>query len=131
MAAKNEVGGSITMDEDVVATIASYLAKSVRGVHSVGIPGLHFALDGKTIFDIGPTKGVQAEVGTKQAALDLDIVIDYGCDIHVVANDLRTQIGGAIQQMAGRDVVEINIGVVGIELPKRDAPKKVSTKRVQ
>lgn len=130
MATKNEVGGSLTMSEEVVATIANYIAKQVNGVNSVGIPGLHFALDGKTIFDIGPTKGVQAEVGTKQAALDLDIVIDYGCDIQVVANDLRTQIGAAIKQMTGRDVVEINIGVVGIELPKRDAPK-VSSKRVE
>lgn len=124
------IGGSINMSEDVVATIANYVAKQVKGLHSVGIPGLHFALDGKTIFDVGPTKGVQAEVGTKQVALDLDIVIDYGCNIQQVATDLRAEIAKAVKQMAGRDVIEVNIGVVGIELPKRDAPKAPS-KRVQ
>ncbi|MBT3220010.1 MAG: Asp23/Gls24 family envelope stress response protein [Proteobacteria bacterium] len=129
-AAPPVVGGKITMEADVVATIANYVATGIKGLHSVGIPGLHFALDGKTIFDVGPTKGVQVEVGLKQAALDLDVVIDYGCDIQAVANELRTEIAKAVKQMAGRDVIEINIGVVGIELPTNKEAPKAPSKRV-
>ncbi|MBT3220011.1 MAG: Asp23/Gls24 family envelope stress response protein [Proteobacteria bacterium] len=126
------IGGTINMTEEVVATIANYVANQVAGLHSVGIPGLHFALDGKTIFDVGPTKGVQAEVGQKQVALDLDVVIEYGCNIQQVATDLRTEIAKSVKQMAGRDVIEVNIGVVGIELPgRKEAPSAIPSKRVQ
>jgi uncharacterized alkaline shock family protein YloU len=121
------VAGTLEMSEKVVATIANYVASQVPGLHSIGKSGLNFALDGRTLFATGAAKGVDAEVGQVQAALDLDVVIDYGCNIQEVASDVRTRVAEAVKQMAGREVIEVNINVVGIELPKDAAP----TRRVQ
>lgn len=120
--ATEAVGGRLEMSQDVVATIANYAASQVKGVHSLGKAGLNLALDGKSLFEIGPTRGVDAEVGKKQAAIDLEVVIEFGCDIQKVAQELRERIAEAVKQMAGRDVVEVNINVVGIHMPGQVEP---------
>lgn len=60
------IKGLLTLDEGVVATIARMAAKTIPGIYSVG----------KTPFiPIGSerTRGVNVEVGKKQAAFDLDV----------------------------------------------------------
>ncbi|MBT3220015.1 MAG: Asp23/Gls24 family envelope stress response protein [Proteobacteria bacterium] len=109
--------GTLEMSESVVAAIANFAGAQVKGVHSIGRTGLNLAIDGKTIFDFGPTKGVHAEVGKIQAALDMDVVLAFGCDIDAVTTGLRAAVAEAVKKMTGRKVIEINIDVVGIELP--------------
>ena len=111
------VRGTLEMSESVVAAIANYTGGQVKGVHSIGRSGLNLALDGKTILGIGPGKGVLAEVGRTQAALDMDVVIDFGCNIDEVTEELRAAVAQAVKKMTGKEVIEINIDVVGIELP--------------
>ncbi len=115
-----EIAGSLVMTEDVVATIANFAAKRVKGIYSLGKSGfLHRS--------IGPhhTRGVDAEVGNKQAALDLEVVIEYGCNIQETAAELRELIAAEVLKMAGREVVEVNIKVVGIQMEeeKKEDPK--------
>lgn len=73
---------------------------------------------------------VGAEIGTKQAALDLDIVVEYGHDIKKLAKALREKVAAAIAKMAGRDVIEININVVDIKLPEKEEEEKTTSSRV-
>lgn len=107
--------GRITMSEDVVATIAGLAAREVKGIHSLGrwrlIP-----------FGDNPTHGVDAEVGSKQAAFDIEAVVEYGADIREVAGRLRSKIATEVDKMAGREVVEVNIHVVGLHMPEESAP---------
>ncbi|MFO8072201.1 MAG: Asp23/Gls24 family envelope stress response protein [Polyangia bacterium] len=116
---KNPSGipGSLTLNEEVVATIAGLAAKEVGGIHSVGkTPLISFGDD--------PTRGVGTEVGKKQAAFDLDIVVEYGHDIREIAKELREKTASEVARMAGRDVVEINVHVVDIKLPNELESKK-------
>ena len=106
----NGASGKLTLDEDVVATIAGLAAREVKGIHALGKSRL-------ISFRDSPTRGVEAEVGKIEAAFDLDVIIDYGIDIRQMARDLRSRISEEVNQMAGRRVVEININVVGIHLP--------------
>ena len=116
---KNPSGipGSLTINADVVATIARIAAKDVPGIYSVGkTPFIALGNDS--------TRGVGVEVGKKQAAFDLDIVVEYGQDIRKLAQQLREQTSAEVTKMAGRDVVEININVVDIKLPEDIEHKK-------
>jgi uncharacterized alkaline shock family protein YloU len=111
------VGGQLKMSEDVVATIAGLAAREIDGIASMG--GSRFISLGDS-----PTRGVEAEVGNVEAALDLDVVIEYGADIHKMAGELRSKIAETVYRMAGRKVKEVNINVVGIEMPKQPEPPK-------
>jgi uncharacterized alkaline shock family protein YloU len=119
------VGGRITLNEDVVATIAGLAARAVEGIHALGKSRL-------IPFGDSPTRGVAAEVGSKQAAFDIDVVIDYGRDIRKVASELRQKIASEVNKMAGREVVEVNINVIDIRLPEEEKPPKAEPRsRVQ
>ena len=123
--ASGGVGGMIQMSQDVVATIAGIAAREIPGIHALGRSRL-------ISFGDSPTRGVGAEVGSTEAALDLDVIIDYGCDIRQVAGQLRTRIANEVDRMAGRKVVEVNINVVGIDLPEdRQEEPPPSSKRVK
>ncbi len=106
----NGTGGTISLDEDVVATIAGLAAREVKGIHKLGKSRL-------VSFGDSPTRGVGTEVGDVEAAFDLDVIIEYGIDIREMAKVLRDRIGEEVNKMAGRRVVEVNINVVGIHLP--------------
>jgi len=121
---KDGMRGEITLDEDVVATIAALCAQDIEGIHSLGKPRL-FAFGDST------TRGVDVEVGNEQAAVDLDVVMDYGIDIESCAVQLRERLADEIGKMANRDVVEVNIHVAGIELPETDdEPRRAEQPRV-
>lgn len=117
--------GIITMNEDVVATIAGLAARDVQGIHSLGrwrlIP-----------FGDSPAHGVDAEVGTKQAAFDIEAVVDYGVDIRDVAGRLRRKLAEEVDKMTGREVIEVNINIVGLHMPEDGAstPERHTPPRV-
>lgn len=112
---KGKIGGRLEMSKKVVAAIANYTARRVPGIYDLGKAGMLYRSIGTD-----PTRGVDAEVGEKQAALDIEVVIEYGCNLAETVEDLRGQIAEEVFKMAGREVVEINIKVSGIHLPGDD-----------
>jgi len=116
------IRGKITLNEDVVATIAGLAAREVKGIHSLGKSRF-------IQFGDAPKRGVAAEVGSRQAAFDLDVVIDYGCDLRSVANEMRRKIADEVNRMAGREVVEINLNVIDIHLPGKEKEERNETER--
>src|ERR1700760_2390259 len=76
--------GSTTIADVVVAKIAGIATRDVQGVHDVGggasraIGALRERIPGA---GVNPTQGVSVEVGERQAALDIDLVADYGVSI--------------------------------------------------
>jgi uncharacterized alkaline shock family protein YloU len=63
------------------------------------------------------TQGVGVEVGERQAAVDLDLVIDYGVSIVDVADAVRQNVIRRIERMTGLEVTEVNIHVDDVYLP--------------
>ena len=66
------------------------------------------------------SRGVKAEVGEVQTALDLEIVVDYGVSISDVAQDVRENVIAAVERMTGLEVVEVNIAVSDVKLPEEE-----------
>jgi uncharacterized alkaline shock family protein YloU len=63
---------------------------------------------------------VQAEDGERQAAIDLDIVVEYGVAITDLARAIRRNVIGALERMTGLEVVEVNVSVNDVHLPSDD-----------
>lgn len=116
--------GRTTIADGVVEKIAGLAARDVEGVHAMG-GGL--ARTFGAVRDRVPgggtksvTRGVKAEVGEVQTALDLEIVVEYGVPITDVAQDVRENVIGAVERMTGLEVVEVNIAVSDVKLPDED-----------
>lgn len=118
--------GRTTIAASVVQKIAGIAAREISGVYSMGggvsrafgairerIPG------GGT--GASTISGVQVEVGEKQAAVDLDIVVEYGASIVDLARAVRRNVITAVERMTGLEVIEVNIAVNDIHLPEADA----------
>ena len=119
----DNVGGQLAVADDVVATVVGLAAKTVKGIHSMGRGSfLSFRRP-------SPTAGVGVEVGSREVAVDLDVVIEHGCNIREIARELRQKVADAVNKMASREVVEVNINVVDIWLAE-DEEKEVKTPRV-
>jgi uncharacterized alkaline shock family protein YloU len=109
--------GSTTIADAVVTKIASIAAREVRGVYDLG-GGTARAIGGMTrsvgIGGIGVDErmqGVGVEVGEREAAVDLTVVVEYGESIPRIANALRENITRRIEGMTGLEVTEVNIAV--------------------
>jgi uncharacterized alkaline shock family protein YloU len=115
--------GRTTIADGVVEKIAGLAARDVVGVHALG-SGLSRTFG--AVRDRVPggsksvTRGVKAEVGEVQTALDLEIVVDYGVSISDVARAVRENVIAAVERMAGLEVVEVNIAVSDVKLPEEE-----------
>lgn len=116
------IGGAINLSEDVVAKIAAMAARDIKGIHSLGRSRMiNFGDETK--------RGVEAEVGNTEAAIDVDVIIEYGCDLEAVANQLRSKIADEVRKMASRNVIEVNINVIDVKLPEpevKEEPRRVN-----
>ncbi|MGW4033530.1 Asp23/Gls24 family envelope stress response protein [Streptomyces sp. NPDC004838] len=116
--------GRTTIADGVVEKIAGMAARDVLGVHAMG-GGLSRTFG--AVRDRVPgggrssvTRGVKAEVGEVQTALDLEIVVDYGVSISDVARAVRENVIAAVERMTGLEVVEVNIAVSDVKLPEEE-----------
>ncbi|WP_333775587.1 Asp23/Gls24 family envelope stress response protein [Streptomyces sp. IBSBF 3136] len=118
-----ETRGKTTVADSVVAKIAGMAAREVLGIHKLG-GGMARAL-GAMRGRVpgtggGVTQGVKVEVGERQAAVDLDVVVEYGVSIVDVAGEARTNVITAVERMTGLEVVEVNIAVADVHLPDEE-----------
>ena len=60
------------------------------------------------------------EVGERQAAVDIDIVADYGVSIADLAAGIRRNVIDAVERMTGLEVTEVNITVHDVYLFEED-----------
>ena len=60
------------------------------------------------------------EVGERQAAVDLDVIVEYGVSITDLAQSIRRNVISAVEGMTGLEVTEVNVNVNDIHLPSDD-----------
>lgn len=107
----NDVG-SIRIADEVVGIVAGLAATEVPGVAGMSgglVGGIAEMLGKKNL-----SKGVKVEVGEREAAIDLYIIVEYGVRIPDVALRVQENVKRAIESMTGLDVVEVNIHVQGV-----------------
>lgn len=105
--------GKTYISDEVVSIISRIAAEQVEGVYKIGESSL------RGIFSrLGRSPGIESEVGLKEAAVDVEIVVEYGYPIKLLADELRKAIIQNVEYMTGRKVIEVNIHVIDVYVQK-------------
>jgi uncharacterized alkaline shock family protein YloU len=126
--------GRTSIADSVVQKIAGIAARDVSGVHQLGgaaaraFSSMRERIPGSSQ-SVG--QGVTVEVGERQAAIDLDIVVEYGVAIADLAKAIRRNVIASVEGMTGLEVTEVNISVNDIHLPAEDSGQEREHARVQ
>ncbi|HEY9328977.1 MAG TPA: Asp23/Gls24 family envelope stress response protein [Streptomyces sp.] len=114
--------GTTVIADSVVSTIAGIAVRETDGIHSLGggTSRAVGAMKDRVSRSTDPGRGVKVEVGEKQAAIDVDVVVEYGTLIREAAKKIRIHVTDAVETMTGLEVVEINIKVLDVHVPGMD-----------
>jgi uncharacterized alkaline shock family protein YloU len=124
--------GTTTIAETVVTKVAGIAAREVAGVHALG--GSASRAIGSMTQRVGlgdeRSQGVNVEVGQREAAVDLTIMVDYGESIPQVAQRVRENVIKRIEGITGLSVTEVNVSVGDLYFPGDDVEvEQVVTER--
>ena len=126
--------GNTAVADTVVAKVAGIATRELPGVYAMGA-GMSRAFGvvrdrfpGVTSTSI--TQGVTVEVGERQAAIDLDLVVEYGISIPDLAEGVRRNVIDAVERICGLEVTEVNITSVGLTFFGKAKSRPVSAPRV-
>lgn len=121
--------GKTSIADTVVAKIAGLACREVSGVHDMGAGMSRTFGSIKDMIPVGstdpsPTRGVNVEVGERQAAIDLDIVVEYGASIVDIAAAIRRNVIGRLESMTGLEVSEVNVTVDDVYLGESESDEE-------
>ena len=120
----NARDGQISVADNVVQKIAGTACREIAGVHAMGTTGARAfgAVRDRIPGSSGPNfaQGVGVEVGETEAAVDLDIVVEYGVSIAELGRSIQRNVKQAVERMTGLRVVEVNVAVDDVYLPGDD-----------
>jgi uncharacterized alkaline shock family protein YloU len=104
--------GAVRINNEVVAIIAGIAANEVLGVAGMGGGFSLIEVFGKKAMN----KGVQVEIAQGEAAIDINIVVEYGQNIPEVATGVQQNVKRQVETMTGLSVVEVNVNVEGVQI---------------
>lgn len=118
----NTETGNVKISDDVIAIIAGVAATEVKGVvgMSGGITGGITELLGMK----NMSKGVKVELNDDKAKVDLFIIVEYGSNIAQVGKEVQNNVKASIENMTALNVIEINVNIQGVSLPKENKEEK-------
>jgi uncharacterized alkaline shock family protein YloU len=118
--------GTTSIADPVVTKVAGIAAREVAGVHALG-GGVGRALGGITQrVGLGDerSQGVTVEVGEREAAVDLTLIMEYGESIPQVTQRVRENVIRRIEGITGLQVTEVNIAVNDLYFPGDEQPQE-------
>ncbi|ADG90069.1 hypothetical protein TBS_15370 [Thermobispora bispora] len=125
--------GRTSIASQVVAKIAGMAARQIKGVYDFGTVAARAfgALKGRLGGEESVTRGIAVEVGERQAAADIHLVVEYGTSIPELAEAVRDNVADAVEQMCGLEVTEVNVTVDDVHLPDEEPVGAGTGQRVQ
>lgn len=123
--------GNIQIAPEVIEVIAGLAAIEVEGVAGMSggfASGMAELLGRKNL-----SKGVKVDVGQKEAAVDVSIIIEYGHRIPEVASNIQRNVKNAIESMTGLDVIEVNVHIHGVhfKMPEKSVEEETVVTRLK
>jgi len=108
--------GQVNISDDVVTSIVGQVVLDTPGI--AGMSGSSVSnnwakrLSGKNV-----KKGMSVEVNEVDVAIDLNVIVNYGCVIQEVCYQLQQNVRNAVENMMGLSLVSVNIKVEKVALP--------------
>ncbi|WP_054957706.1 Asp23/Gls24 family envelope stress response protein [Paenibacillus dakarensis] len=108
--------GQIQIAPEVIEVIAGLATVEVRGVAGMsgGFAGGIVELLGRKNL----SKGVSVEVGQREAAVDVSVIVEYGHRLPEVAGEIQRNVKRSIENMTGLTVVEVNVHIHDVHFAK-------------
>jgi uncharacterized alkaline shock family protein YloU len=115
--------GTTSLADAVVTKVAAIAAREIGGVHDLGggVARAMGGVTGRVGMGTETTRGVSVEVGSRQAAVDLSLVLEYGVSIPEVTEAVRDNVIRRIEGITGLAVTEVNISVNDLYFPGDDS----------
>lgn len=120
---KTVTHGAVKIADEVVKIIAGLAASEVPGVAGMSggvVGGIAERLGRKNL-----SKGIKAEVGEKETAIEISIIVEYGTRIPEVASQIQQKVKEVVQNMTGLKVKEVTINVQGVSLGGKEEKEEV------
>lgn len=111
---EDSMRGELNYEDKVVQKIIGIAIEQVDGLLSAN-GGFFSNVAGKLVNTDNVTAGIETEVGKKQVAVDMDIIVEYGKDIEKIFEEMQEVIGKEVKNMTHLDVIEVNANVVDIK----------------
>ncbi|NIK77465.1 putative alkaline shock family protein YloU [Paenibacillus castaneae] len=114
--------GTIQIAPEVIEVIAGLATIEVDGVAGMsgGFAGGIVELLGRKNL----SKGVKVEVGQREAAVDVSIIVEYGNRIPEIASEIQRNVKRSIEMMTGLHVVEVNVHIHDVQFKTPDKPEE-------
>lgn len=119
------IKGDLTFDDKVIQKIVGIALEEIDGLLTVD-GGFFSNLASKIVNTDDVTSGIGVEVGSKQVAVDLDIVAEYGKDITNIYDRIKKILSREVNNMTGLEVVEVNVNVVDVKTKDQHEKDSVS-----
>lgn len=122
--------GKIEIAPEVIEIIANMAALEVEGI--VNLSGGMMA---DLVDRIGGRKtsgkGVKVDIGEKEAAVDVYIIVEYGYRIPDTAHKVQENVRNSIEKMTGLYVTKVNVHIVDVQLKQEKKESIEETYRVR
>ncbi len=124
--------GATSIADSVVAKIAALAAREVTAVARLGgaVSGALAGVVRRVRGSEHETTGVGVEVGERQAAVDVTMVVEYPVPIADTADAVRENVIDRIESLTGLEVVEVNVAVTDLAFPGGE-DEETASNRVQ
>lgn len=115
--------GAIRIANEVVAVIAGLAATEIDGIAGMsgGVAGGIAEMLGRRNL----SRGVKVEVGERETAVDLFIIVEFGVRIPDVAIRVQENVKQAIESMTGLAVIEVNVHIQGVSFAEGPEEQRV------
>lgn len=130
---ENTHQNTLTFEDQVIKKIAGIAANEIKGILSMS-GGFMSGLTDRFRSTEDITKGINAEVGEKQVALDLKVIVEYGKNVPAIFSETVNNVKKSVHEMTGLEVVEVNMHVEEVMTrsefeAKTDRDKEQESKR--
>lgn len=122
--------GKIEIAPEVIEIIANMAALQVEGVTDLS-GGMMADLVDRIGGRKTSGKGVKVDIGDRQAAIDVYIIVGYGNRIPDVAHKVQEKVQESIEKMTGLVVTRVNVHIVDVQLKQEKKESIEETLRVR
>lgn len=112
--------GSVTIESEVIAKIAGYVASM-----SYGVVGMAYRSKSNSVASLlkkdNYTKGIKVNVGDdNKIIVDIHIIIEYGVNISVIGKSIIKSVKYQLSHMTGLEVERVNVCVEGFRVQEQE-----------
>ena len=111
--------GNVIIDDEVIAKVAGLAALECYGV--VGMASINVK-DGLVQLLLGEnlTKGIKVRTVESQTTIEFHIIVEYGTNISVIADNLISNVKYAVKNMLGLELADVSVYVEGIRTENQE-----------